>query len=130
MGDTFGSSTRGVLTMLTEELGGTHVIQLIGELDGASARDVEDELFRIERIDGARTVLDLRSLDFIDSTGLAVIFRASCRAEENRYAFAIKIAPGPVKRVLDVCELTEVLPIVVEEVPRAASEARPNAEVR
>ena len=112
-----GSTTRGALTIRVEEHADAHVIQLIGELDGASARDVEDELFRVERIDASKTVLDLTSLDFIDSTGLAVMFRAHRRAVENRHAFTIKVAPGPVKRLLDVCELTEVLPIVVEDTP-------------
>ena len=116
MGDAFGATTRGVLTILSEERGGTHLLQLSGELDGSNASDVEDELFRIERIDGSRTVVDLVSLDFIDSTGLAVIFRAHCRAVENGRRLAIKVAPGPIKRLLDVCELTEILPIVVEDV--------------
>src|SRR3712207_8444329 len=53
-----------------------------GELDMASAPELEQTIMpRIQ--DGAWVVLDLRSLDFIDSSGLRVVVGAHRAAEES-----------------------------------------------
>lgn len=49
--------------------GDTAVVSLAGELDIATVHVVEKELSRIERCGPARLVLDLRRLQFMDSTG-------------------------------------------------------------
>ena len=63
--------------------------------------------------DGADVVLDLRALEFMDSTGVRVIVAAHHAAEEHRGTFAVAIVPdGPVARVLEISGLDAVLRIV------------------
>jgi len=58
------------------------VVRLDGELDLASAPLLESEMERPEVGAAARVVLDLRELQFIDSTGLRTIFTAQARSRD------------------------------------------------
>src|SRR3712207_8104179 len=66
-----------------------------GELDMASAPELEQAVMpRLQ--DGAWVVLDLRSLDFIDSSGLRVVVGAHRLAEEHGGRLtSVRGAPGP-----------------------------------
>ena len=55
----------------------------------ANAKALEDELSRIEATNVAPIVLDLGELEFIDSTGLAVIVRADARARKDGHVLRL-----------------------------------------
>ena len=57
-----------------------HVIALAGELDLDGAERVTQELQRAEATDARRIVLDLSSLEFIDSSGIRLIIAADARS--------------------------------------------------
>src|SRR5690348_16947787 len=59
------------------------VLTVMGELDLASAPALEDELEKAMNCGTECVVVDLRALEFIDSTGLSVLVRAHQRAEER-----------------------------------------------
>lgn len=84
------------------------VLKLFGELDIASAPVLEQELARVG--DSGRVVIDLRELEFIDSTGLSVLVRASQQAEERSADLSVLSAgDGQVHRLLDLTGLQERL---------------------
>ena len=57
------------------------ILRLLGELDLASSPALEEEL---DKVAGhASVVVDLRELQFIDSTGLSVLVKANQRASRN-----------------------------------------------
>src|SRR5207253_1270255 len=64
-----------------------------GELDISRADDVERELERLEAEGPSLLVLDLRGLEFLDSTGLRIILSADSRA--RRGGRRVVIVPGP-----------------------------------
>lgn len=68
------------------------VVVLLGELDLASAPEVEAHLREIEP-NVARIVLDLRGLLFMDSTGLRLVLTADSRA--RREGRRLLVIPGP-----------------------------------
>lgn len=88
---------------------GAEILSISGELDLAAAASLEEELERALG-SGARTiVLDLQSLDFIDSTGLSVLVRAHQRAEDQGLEFGL-INPGTqVERLLTLTGLVDRL---------------------
>ena len=86
-----------------------HFVSLHGELDLASAKALEDEFIRVEATSVSRIVLDLRELEFIDSTGLAVIMRAHERAKRDGHVLRVLRPNGQVGRVFEICHLDEVL---------------------
>jgi anti-sigma B factor antagonist len=99
---------QGLLTIRSEPQD-AHLVSLHGELDGATAKALEDEFIRVEATSVSRIVLDLRELEFIDSTGLAVIMRAHGRAKNNGHVLRVLRPQGQVGRVFELCGLDEVL---------------------
>lgn len=88
------------------------VIVVSGELDLASAPALEDELNR-SLADGADLVIvDLRELEFIDSTGLGLLIKANRKAEEAGRRFAIVRGQSQVQRLLGVTGIEQRLTLV------------------
>jgi anti-anti-sigma factor len=88
-------------------------VALTGELDMSSALVFDEELRRVEAEDLPRTVvLDLRSLKFLDSTGLRLILSAHARA--RRCGRRLRIVPGSdaVKRIFRLTGMDNRLDIV------------------
>lgn len=84
------------------------VLELFGELDVASSPALEAELARFS---GSKlVVIDLRSLDFIDSTGLGVLVRTHQHAQEHGHDFGLVQGGGQVQRLLGLTGLSEQLP--------------------
>src|SRR5436305_14978946 len=65
----------------TDRSDGVHV-ELTGELDISSASSVESRLLEVEEREPAWLILDLRRVNFIDSTGLSMIINADGRARK------------------------------------------------
>jgi anti-sigma B factor antagonist len=84
-----------------------------GELDMASAPELEQAI--IPRIqDGTWVLLDLRSLDFIDSSGLRVVVGAHRMADERGGRFTcVRGAPGTtVHRIVEIAGIDGVIEMV------------------
>jgi anti-anti-sigma factor len=64
-----------------------------GELDEASCSELEQCLDAHCR-PGARIVLDLRTLNFVDAAGLALLQRTSARSALEGWAFAVRTTGG------------------------------------
>jgi anti-sigma B factor antagonist len=92
--------------------GGGSVLRLTGELDLSTVAQAEDGLFQIENRGSGPITLDLRSLGFIDSTGLRFILMAHTRALERDRPFAIIRGSDTVHRVFRLTRLDERLPFV------------------
>jgi anti-sigma B factor antagonist len=92
---------------------GDAVIALSGELDlsGAPALDREiEELSR--RPEVQRVVLDLRGLEFLDSSGLRVVAMAERRLSSGGRTLALVRGSEPVQRVFEITRLVERLHFV------------------
>ena len=92
--------------------GDAHVIELSGELDLAGAGLLEDELQRVEATDAAQTVIDLRGLEFIDSTGVRLVYMADARARGSDTRLTIRRGPSRVHRIFELTDLADRLPFV------------------
>ncbi len=114
---TDGESSRevrdGMLTVRVETEDAGCVLSLTGELDMANAATLAAELERAEG-DGATPItVDMRELEFIDSTGIAVLVAAHRRLNDGseRIRLVRSRADG-VRRVMDVTGLDRELPFV------------------
>jgi anti-anti-sigma factor len=87
---------------------GTHTLALTGELDLDSANELEDAVREV-CVPGARLVIDLRKVTFMDSTGLRVLIVAGRLCEEKGHE--LQIIPGEdIQRILEMSGLDRVLP--------------------
>jgi anti-anti-sigma factor len=84
-----------------------------GELDLSGAAVVESELDRLAEDPGLATViLDLRGLEFMDSSGLRLVVVADMRAREAGRRFALIRGDETVHRVFEITRMSERLDFV------------------
>ena len=85
-------------------------VSLTGELDLSSALTFEEELRRIEEETHPRVlVLDLRTLKFLDSTGLRLILAAHARALKRGGRLSIVQGSDAVRRIFRLTGVMERL---------------------
>ena len=85
------------------------VIEVRGELDLASSPALEQELERGAAAQAEVVIVDLRGLEFMDSTGLSVLVRAHQRASENGQRFGVVRGPQQVQRLLSLTGVADRL---------------------
>jgi len=126
-----GTSRFGFLEVRTERSDDEHVIALAGELDLDGAERVTQELERAEATDARRIVLDLSSLEFIDSNGIRLVLAADARSRMDGHRLALVRAPQTVHRVFELTGVAERLPFVDCACLRSDSlEGQPMAKIR
>jgi anti-sigma B factor antagonist len=74
-------------------------VTIHGALDLVRAYDFDDAMRRIERSAPRRLLLDLRSLDFLDTTGLARIVAVRRRCRRNGRRLVVVRGPHAVQRL-------------------------------
>jgi anti-sigma B factor antagonist len=111
------------LDAIAEETPNGVILALRGELDIPNVHWAEAELQRAEHtLDGASPlVLDLRALDFMDSTGLRFILSAHARALEAGRRFLVVRGPEAVQRVFRATRVDAILEIVDDAAPAPSS---------
>jgi anti-sigma B factor antagonist len=90
----------------------TVVIEVTGELDLASSPGLEHELEEGAASRAELVIVDLRSLEFMDSTGLSVLVRAHQRATQTGQRFGVVRGPQQVQRLLSLTGVADRLTIV------------------
>jgi anti-sigma B factor antagonist len=96
----------------TTEQGDAVHVKLTGDLDLSTSKRAEEAIQEAERAGKPTVAVDLRGLDFMDSTGLRVIVSADKRARRSNKRLAIIQGPAAVRRVFEITRLDERLDIV------------------
>ena len=92
--------------------GRTTHISPCGELDIATAPELEQALSDATTSATAVVVLDLRELTFMDSTGLRALAQANTRADAAGVALSIIRGTRQIERVLEISGLGTLLPLI------------------
>ena len=100
-----------------------HVVALAGELDALSVDDLRPRLAELDRIAGARIVIDLSRLEFIDSSGLNTLVSSARSVEATGGRVVLAGASRHVTRVLELVRVADTVE-VVESVDDAMQRAR------
>ena len=90
--------------------GSTVTVAVTGDLDMTTLPQLEAALGAVKP--PRRLVLDLRDLAFMDSGGIRALMRLAGRSRSEGWSMAITCGPGGVKRLLDVCGVSERVPVV------------------
>ena len=99
---------RGELDLATAET-------LRSTLDAAIAETLSAALDGMEH--GARLVLDLRGLSFIDSTGLHLLVALDQRARRDGFQLTLLAPAAPIDRAIQLCGLDQMLPFAAPWTP-------------
>ena len=99
--------------ILTSGSGSRVEIAIEGELDLATAPQLETEFGRVRERNGVElVVVDLRNLAFLDSTGLEAIVKFEARTRADGVEMVIVRGPRAVERLFSVMQLDQKLRIV------------------
>ena len=84
------------------------IASLSGDLDINVVDDFRDDILNM--IDGSKDIiLDLKDLDYIDSTGLGVVMTAYKEATEKGRTLKVKNAKRNIYKLFKITELDELL---------------------
>jgi anti-sigma B factor antagonist len=92
-----------------EQLNGSVVVRLAGELDLYNADDVRGALSRAIAAGPERIVVDMAAVEFVDSTALGVLIEA--RSKLGRPALVLAAPQLETRRTLQVSGLDRHLPV-------------------
>ena len=90
------------------------VLAISGELDLSSTPELESHLEQAFQSSAKTVIVDLRELEFIDSTGLSVLVKADAQAKEAGCGFGIVNGGAQVRRLLSLTGVTERLRVADE----------------
>jgi anti-sigma B factor antagonist len=83
------------------------VVQVTGDLDLASAPAFHRQVLSLFALPLGSITLDLRGLDFLDSSGLRALVAIREVAGEHRVTLALRSVPENARRVLELTDLAD-----------------------
>ena len=90
--------------------GDRHTLLLTGELDIATAPELEARAEQLCAGHAGELVLDLSQLEFLDSAGLSAILRVRALCQEHLCEFGLTPGAQPVQRLFEITRLIDRLP--------------------
>ncbi|MGH2716133.1 MAG: STAS domain-containing protein [Thermoleophilaceae bacterium] len=101
-----------LVQMEIEERGEVVVARVSGELDIAGAPGMGERIHDAVPTAARALVVDLSDLDFIDSSGIAMLFGLARRLGSRRQELHVVARSGkPVARVLEIVEFDRAAPV-------------------
>jgi stage II sporulation protein AA (anti-sigma F factor antagonist) len=86
---------------------GARVVNLVGEIDIANADALGEKLDQLIGAGADRLVVDLSALDFMDSSGIAMLLRAAGRVD----SMSVRNPTDAVRRIIECTGLADTLRI-------------------
>jgi anti-sigma B factor antagonist len=102
---------------------GVELLAVEGELDIATAPRLISILNRAVQEALRSLVVDLSEVDFMDSTGLALLINAHRRLTRRSKGFAVVCPPGPLWRVFEITDMVDTLHVVPDRASAWAAAA-------
>jgi stage II sporulation protein AA (anti-sigma F factor antagonist) len=99
------------MELIRQKIEETNVVQMNGSLTVATAQDFFSQMVSFLEGGESNFVLEMSSVDFIDSTGLGTIVRLAKRVKEAKGQLRLS---DPQPKILEIFELTrleKILPI-------------------
>jgi anti-sigma B factor antagonist len=90
---------------------GVDVLAVSGDIDIASSARLIPALNDVVTNGAFPVVVDLSDVDFMDSTGLALLLNALRRVTRRGHGFAVVCPEGPVRRVFEVTDMVHTLKV-------------------
>jgi len=96
------------LSIHVHKNGETHIFELSGSLDLATAPTVRAALLEAAERGDHRIVVDLNRVEFLDSTGLGALIGAQRRAKEEGGEVRLTVPDGQILRLLRITGLLKI----------------------
>lgn len=96
--------------IVVEAQGETVTMAPKGEVDLATVSQLQRELGRLIDAGPGRIVIDLRGVEFLDSTGLHALLTANAQAQHDNWELTIIPGPRAVQRIFELTGTIDRLP--------------------
>jgi anti-sigma B factor antagonist len=100
---------------------GVDLLFVEGEIDVASAPRLIAALNEAVAEAARSVIIDLTSVGFMDSTGLALLINAHRRLAVRRKGFAVVCPAGPLRRVFEITDMVDTLRVCPDRETAAAA---------
>jgi anti-anti-sigma factor len=91
---------------------GTPIVHVRGEIDLSNAAQVRDAIADARPHEATVVVVDLSDTGYLDSAGIAMIFRLGERLRNSRQELRLLVPPdAPIRTVLRMTKLDQVIPL-------------------
>jgi anti-sigma B factor antagonist len=91
---------------------GVQVVKVQGEIDLTNAVEVRDAISRVASADATVIVVDLSQTAYLDSSGIAMLFRLAERVSERRQELRVVVPPdSPLRAALELTNLPQTIPV-------------------
>lgn len=88
------------------------VVEVLGEVDLSNARTVFDRVTTLVAPEATLVVLDLSATEYLDSSGIALVFRLAERLRVARQELRLVVPPGTaIRAVVDITAVGQVVPV-------------------
>jgi anti-anti-sigma factor len=95
-----------------ERAGDVIIATLVGEIDPSNARTLAAELNEAVPNDAMSVVLDLAEVQYLDSSGVQLLFELAERLASRQQRLAVAVPPdAPARRVLEIVSLDVTAPV-------------------
>ena len=91
------------------------VIILRGEVDAYTCARLREAMIEAIEDGGANLVVDMKNVDYIDSSGLGTLVGGLKRVSERQGAIAVVCTNPQIRKVFDITGLVKVFPIYSSE---------------
>lgn len=99
------------IAIATRPVGDRVVVEVSGEVDVASAPQLDQRLVELLEAGDTRLVVDLGAVGFLDSSGLGVLIKALKRIREKDGSLDLVVTNDRILKVFRITGLDTVLPI-------------------
>ncbi|MBT8207945.1 MAG: STAS domain-containing protein [Acidimicrobiia bacterium] len=106
---------RQLINRVETDSNGRQIVTVSGVIDLRTADTFANELNQVLASITSEVVVDLRDVEFLDSTGVTALMRAGKALRTNGGELVLVCATGPVRRVLEVSGVDEVFRVVASQ---------------
>lgn len=91
---------------------GVQVVRISGEVDLTNAVEVRDAISNLASVDATAIVVDLTETAYLDSSGIAMLFRLAERLAHSRQELRVVVPPdSPLRAALELTDLPHTIPV-------------------
>ena len=88
------------------------VVRISGEVDLTNAAEVRDAISRVASLDATAIAVDLTETAYLDSSGIAMLFRLAERLTHTRQELRIVVPPdSPLRAALELTDLPRTIAV-------------------
>jgi anti-sigma B factor antagonist len=88
------------------------VVSIRGEVDLSNATEVRDAIGQVASADVTVIVVDLSETGYLDSSGIAMLFRLAERLGHRRQELRLVVPPdSPLRAALELTNLPQTIPV-------------------